>query len=245
MDLTGKTAILFCDNGNRSYQTCQELSALGIDCRFMVGGLEKWLAERRPLAAAKATSLADFRALPSYPNKAVLLDTPDVRGLVAHGAVFVDVRYPGEFAAYHLPGAIDLPIRPTKSDELHARIAALPHRPIIAPCYDRRSCFYAQVLGFEVTQAGYDFRGRYTVPWDYFVPLAPRPYILKYLNESHRNVVGKAGRCCRTFRKPDRRLRLLLAGYYFACRFIASVGVAFFVEIRARSDRRQGTCSPC
>ena len=191
MDLTGKTAILFCDNGNRSYQTCQELSALGIDCRFMVGGLEKWLAERRPLAAAKATSLADFRPLPSYPNKAVLLDTPDVRGLVAHGAVFVDVRYPGEFAAYHLPGAINLPIRPTKSDELHARIAALPHRPIIAPCYDRRSCFYAQVLGFEVTQAGYDFRGRYTLPWDYFVPLAPRPYILKYLNESHRTWWGK------------------------------------------------------
>ena len=191
LNLTGTTAILFCDNGNRSYQTCQALAAMGIDCRFMIGGLEKWFAENRPFAGKKATSLADFRALPSYPNKAVLLDTPDVRELVAKGAVFVDVRYPGEFSAYHLPGAINLPIRPTVAEELRARIAALPHRPIIAPCYDRRSCFYAQILGFEVSQAGYDFRGRYTVPWDYFIPLAPRPYIQKYLNELHQNWWGK------------------------------------------------------
>ena len=31
---------------------------------------------------------------------------------------------------------------------------------------------------------------RYTLPWDYFVPLAPRPYILKYLNE---NVTERGG----------------------------------------------------
>ena len=191
LNLAGTTAILFCDNGNRSYQTCQALAAMGIDCRFMIGGLEKWFAENRPFAGKKATSLADFRALPSYPNKAVLLDTPDVRELIAKGAVFVDVRYPGEFSAYHLPEAINLPIRPTVAEELRARIAALPHRPIIAPCYDRRSCFYAQILGFEVSQAGYDFRGRYTVPWDYFVPLAPRPYIQNYLNEIHQNWWGK------------------------------------------------------
>ena len=29
--------------------------------------------------------------------------------------MFVDVRYPGEFRAYHLPGAINLTIRPTPS----------------------------------------------------------------------------------------------------------------------------------
>ena len=146
--LAGKRAILYCDNGNRSFETCQKLAALGIDCRFMVGGLQKWLAEHRPFAGKQETSLADFRALPRYPNRDVLLDTPDVHKLVAQGAVFVDVRYPGEFGAYHLPGAIDLPVRPTPTAELNARIAALPHRPIVAPCYDTRSCFYAQVLGY-------------------------------------------------------------------------------------------------
>ena len=187
----GKRAILLCDNGNRSYETCQKLHELGIDCRFMIGGLEKWLAEHRPLADKGVTSLADFRSLPDYPNKDTLLDTPDVRKLLDEGAVFVDVRYPGEFAAYHLPQAIDLPIRPTPLAKLHERIAALPHRPIIAPCYDRRSCFYAQILGHEVTAAGYDFRGRYTVPWDYFVAPPPRPYIQQYLNELHKSWWGK------------------------------------------------------
>jgi rhodanese-related sulfurtransferase/membrane protein insertase Oxa1/YidC/SpoIIIJ/phosphohistidine swiveling domain-containing protein len=191
LNLAGKTAVLYCDNGNRSYETCQALAALGIDCRFMVGGLEKWFSESRPFGPAKETSLADFRSLPVYPNKDVLLDTPDVRKLVSEGAVFVDVRYPGEFSTYHLPEAVNLPIRPTVSDELRARIAALPHRPIIAPCYDRRSCFYAQILGYQVSQAGYDFKGRYTVPWDFYISLAPRPYILKYLNELHQSWWGR------------------------------------------------------
>ena len=191
LSLAGKRAILYCDNGNRSFETCQRLAALGIDCRFMVGGLQKWLAEHRPFAGKKATSLADFRALPRYPNRDVLLDTPDVHMLAAQGAVFVDVRYPGEFAAYHLPEAIDLPVRPTPTAELNARLAALPHRPIIAPCYDTRSCFYAQVLGYMVSQAGHDFRGRYTVPWEYFVPDPPRPYLLSYLHQMHETWWGR------------------------------------------------------
>jgi len=191
LDFKGKTALLFCDNGNRSSQTCQELAAMGIDCRFMVGGLEKWLAEHRPLADQKATNLADFRTLPPYAHKDVLLDTPEVRTLIAKGAVFVDVRYPGEFAAYHLPGAINLPIRPTATDELKTRIAALPRHPIIAPCYDRRSCFYAQILGYEVAHAGLDFVGRYTLPWDYFIAPPPRPYIMEYLNKIHESWWGK------------------------------------------------------
>ncbi len=189
--LAGKRAILYCDNGNRSFETCQKLAALGIDCRFMIGGLQKWLAEHRPFAGKRETSLADFRALPRYPNRDVLLDTPDVHKLVARGAIFVDVRYPGEFAAYHLPDAIDLPVRPTPTAELNARIAALPHRPIVAPCYDTRSCFYAQVLGAMVSQAGLDFRGRYTVPWEYFVPEPPRPYLLSYLHRMHETWWGR------------------------------------------------------
>ncbi len=191
LDFKGKRAILFCDNGNRSWQTCQEMAAMGIDCRFMVGGLEKWFAEHRPLGDQKATSLADFRSLPPYKNKDVLLDTPDVHSLIDKGAVFVDVRYPGEFAAYHLPDAINLPIRPTVIDELKKRVAALPHRPIIAPCYDRRSCFYAQILGYEVAHAGLDYVGRYTLPWDYFIAPPPRPYILEYLNKIHESWWGK------------------------------------------------------
>src|SRR5262249_11581568 len=108
------------------------------------------------------------------------------------GAIFVDVRYPGEFTSGALPGAINLPIRPTPSDALKARIAQLPHKPVIAPCYDRRSCFFAEVLGLELTRAGYDYRGKYTLPWEYFIGSKPRPYIQEWLDEAHRGWWTKA-----------------------------------------------------
>jgi rifampicin phosphotransferase len=188
LNLSGKRAILLCHNGNRSYETCAALAAKGIDCRFMVGGLEKWLVEQRSLTGMKARTLADLRALPSYRNQAVLLDTEDVHRLVQEdGAIFVDVRYPGEFASNHLPGAINLSIRPTPSDELQERISKLPRQPIVAPCYDRRSCFFAELLGLELDRAGYDFRGRYTVPWEYFTASTPRPYIEQWLQEAQRS----------------------------------------------------------
>ena len=183
--LAGKTAILICHNGFRSYQNCQALAKLGIDCRYIVGGLEKWLVEGRPLTGLRARTLDDLRAIPSYPNQTVLLDTPEVHDLVEkQGAIFVDVRYPGEFATFHLPGAINLPLRPTPTETLRTSIAALPQQPIILPCYDRRSCFFAEALGLEISRAGHQVVGRYTVPWDYFVTEPPRPYIKQWLEMS-------------------------------------------------------------
>src|SRR4051812_3845461 len=193
LDLAGKKPIVFCHNGNRGYETCEALAKLGIDCRFLVGGLEKWLVEGRSLTGLKARTLADLRAVPSYKNQSVLLDTPAVHDLIDNeNAVFVDVRYPGEFASSPLPGAINLPIRPTPTNQLKSRIAQLPHRPIVAPCYDRRSCFFAEVLGLELDRAGLDFRGRYTVPSEYFTTSPPRPYIKEWLAEAHKSWWAKA-----------------------------------------------------
>jgi rhodanese-related sulfurtransferase/membrane protein insertase Oxa1/YidC/SpoIIIJ/phosphohistidine swiveling domain-containing protein len=187
IDFAGKTAILYCHNGNRSYETCQALAEMGIDCRFLVGGLEKWLVEKRPLTGLRARTLDDLRALPTYRNQAKLLDTPEIHELVKNeSAVFVDPRYPGEFASGHLPKAINLPMRPTPTSELKARLSQLPKMPIVVPCYDRRSCFFGEVLGLELTRLGYDYRGRYTVPWEYFTTGEPRPYIQEWLREAHK-----------------------------------------------------------
>lgn len=195
IDFKGKTAILFCHNGNRGYETCMALAAKGIDCRFMVGGLEKWLVEQRSLTGMQARTLEDLRALAPYRNQAKLLDTPEVKDLVENEkAVFVDVRYPGEFASGALPNAINLPIRPTPTEELKKKIAELPkNSPIIVPCYDRRSCFFGEVLGLELDRAGMDFRGRYTVPWEYFIASTPRPYIQEWLEQANKSWWDKAG----------------------------------------------------
>ena len=55
IDFAGKTVILLSDDGNRGTEACQALAELGIDCRFLVGGLEKWLVERRPLDGSECS----------------------------------------------------------------------------------------------------------------------------------------------------------------------------------------------
>ena len=195
IDFTGKTALLFCHNGNRSAETCAALNARGVPCRFMVGGYEKWLVEGRTLSGSTARTLADLRGLPAFPNQTTLLETADVKRLMARErAHFVDVRYPGEFDSGHLPGAINLPIRPTPSAELERQLSDLPGQPVIAPCYDRRSCFYAEVLGLELTRRGRAFAGRYTVPWEYFEPPVPPPHVQKWLSEANLTWQARAGR---------------------------------------------------
>ena len=184
MQLEGKKVILFCHNGNRSSETCMELAARGIDCSFIAGGIEKWIVEGRSFSDAKIETLSDLRAIPEYPNKTVLLSSADFKALLENTELqIVDTRYPGDFATGHLPGAINIPVRALPTDELKRQIAALEPKPTIAACYDRRSCFMAQVLGLEMSEAGIDFRGRYTTPWDYFIPPKPKPHVEAWLAE--------------------------------------------------------------
>lgn len=193
IDFTGKKAMLLCHNGNRSSETCERLAKMGIDCRFIKGGIEKWIVEGRPFTNAKVRSLSDLRALPAYPQQNILLSTDQVKAMTSEQPVqFVDVRYSGEFNLGHLPQAINIPLRATPTGELRSMIAQLPKKPIVAACYDRRGCFISQVLGLELTRAGHDFRGRYTLPWEYFVAPAPKPHIAKWLASSQRSLWTKA-----------------------------------------------------
>lgn len=194
LDFKGKEAILFCHNGNRSHETCEAMKKLGIDCRFIVGGLEKWVVEGRSMEGLGARSLDQLRAIPPYRNQNTLLDTDEVRRLVAdEKAIFVDVRYPVEFKTHgHLPNAINLTVRRIPTAELPKHIDALPNQPIILPCYDRRGCFFAEVLGYELTQAGRDVRGRFTQPWSYFVKGNRPPHVEQWLAEQNRGTWAKA-----------------------------------------------------
>jgi rhodanese-related sulfurtransferase len=110
----------------------------------MIGGYEKWLAEDRPLEMRGEHARTELRELPDYANKAVLLDTPDVMALIeTRNPLFIDVRYPGDFETLgHLPGAVNIPMRKLTSDELERALDQLPKdRPIVVPCYDKRSSF--------------------------------------------------------------------------------------------------------
>ena len=45
------------------------------------------------------------------------------------------------------------------------------------PCYDKRSSFYAQILGVRLHRAGHEFLGRYTVPREFFVASKKRGHV--------------------------------------------------------------------
>jgi len=195
LDLTDKKVILFCHNGNRSSETAEAMAKMGIDAKFMVGGLEKWIVEGRDMDGLSARNLASLRAIPDYPNRHTLLDTQQVKAMIEREkAILVDIRYPTDFAASHIDGAINLGLRRMPTEVMNEHIAKLPKRPIIMPCYDRRGCFFAEVLGHELTKAGHDVRGRYTLPWEYFVARARPPYVENWIAENSKSVWAKAAR---------------------------------------------------
>ena len=171
LERAGQETVLLCYSGNRSSELCELFAEEGKACRFMIGGYEKWFAEDGPLEFSGDLSPGELRGLPDYPDKTTLLDTlAATEAYTNETAVFLDVRYPGDFELGHLPGAVNIPVRKLPSNELDAAIASLPDKPLIAACYDRRSCFYSQILGLRLTRSSYDYRGRYTTPHEFFVP---------------------------------------------------------------------------
>lgn len=176
---TGSNNLLLCYSGNRSSELCEALSAQGKSCNFMVGGYEKWLTESRPINAENETgSTDDLRNIPTYTNKDVLLDTPEVRELVdTEKAEFIDVRYPGDFDLGHLAGAHNITMRALSTTKLQEKLELLPKVPLIAACYDKRSCFYSELIGLSLDRMGHDFRGRYTVPHEFYLPKGERAHV--------------------------------------------------------------------
>ena len=180
-----KKIVFVCFSGNRSGELCALLAERGVDCHFMMGGYEKWIASGRPLDSEQKRST--LRALPYFPNQDTLLDTPDIEALEATGDLtYVDVRYPGDFEQFHVPGSINIPLRKLTAEQSRPLLEALPEgRPVVATCYDKRSCFYGQILGLRLTRLGYEFLGRYSVPHEYMQPPKVRAHVQQW-DESER-----------------------------------------------------------
>ncbi|MFC4157820.1 PEP/pyruvate-binding domain-containing protein [Chitinimonas lacunae] len=163
--------VLVCDSGLRSGELCTQLAAQGLPCHFIAGGYARWIAEGRPMQDQPPAYRGRPPTLPPYRHASTLLDTSEVDRLVQQQqARFLDVRPPRDFATGALPGAINIPVREQSSAALAGQIAKLPPAPLIAACYDNRSCFYAKLLGLRLSRQGFDYRGRYTVPHEYPIP---------------------------------------------------------------------------
>lgn len=94
------------------------------------------MAGDRDAAGASGTVVAGV--------KQGVVDGPTARKLVAAGVKVVDVRTPAEFAAGHVPGAVNIP-----HDQMAARHAELgaPSTPVLLYCRTgRRTALAAQAL---------------------------------------------------------------------------------------------------
>jgi len=177
----GAITVLLCESGNRSSELCNWFTEQNEDTHFMVGGYEKWVAEGREIDGLASEDRTELRAIREFRNKHVLLDTDAVLALFQHeDALFVDVRYPKEFEAGHLPGAVNVTLRKMTTPEYEAELRKLPKRPIVVPCYDKRSSFYGLILGARLEQLGYDFRGRYTVPHEFSLPSKEKEWVAEW-----------------------------------------------------------------
>ncbi len=188
------SVVLLCYSGNRSSELTRALAERGLETRFMVGGYEKWMAEGRPLDVSTGNR-ETLRELPDFKNKDVLLETDEVTRLISEeNATFVDVRYPAEFQTGHLPGAHNLTVRAEPTDTLQQKIESLPGKTLIGVCYDRRSCFYSQILGLKASRAGYEFAGRYTVPHEYVSPVVTtgKQYVDDWKTQNQASLLGLA-----------------------------------------------------
>ena len=228
----GKRNILLCHSGNRSSELCEALAKMGIDCRFVIGGYEKWLAEDRSIIRSPDLPASAVRGLPPFPNDRVLLDTPEVRRLVDdERAIFIDVRYPEEFDRGHLPGALNMTVRKMTSAEIDTAFAQVPHQPIIAPCYDKRSCFYAQVLGLRLSRLGYDFRGRYTVPSEYIPTAKQPPYVERWMAANENSLFGMVQRpAIAVLHWLDDRIGNLILAIFLAAAIVRFAFLPFTVK---------------
>lgn len=63
-------------------------------------------------------------------------DPERARALIAAGAVVIDVRTPDEFAAKHVPNAVNLPVQdlPSRLGEVEQLVAGDKTRPIVVYC---------------------------------------------------------------------------------------------------------------
>ena len=185
--------IFMCYSGNRSSELCSEFTEQGYSCKFVVGGFEKWIAENRALSSP-IEDRAALREIPNYEHRDTLLDTKQVYDYLAKKDIqFIDVRYANEFNNGHLPGAINMTLRAMTSKQIDSALTSLSKtQTIIAPCYDKRSCFYAQILGLKLTRIGIPFLGRYTTPHEFTANSPSRNYVTQWQDQRNANLMQVA-----------------------------------------------------
>jgi thiosulfate/3-mercaptopyruvate sulfurtransferase len=144
--------------------------------RVLNGGLPAWTAAGQEVATGEAMPMAAGVAYVGEPRPEVLAQVPEVEAAIGDpGTVLVDARTPDEYAAGHIPGAINVnyPLnaepdapRSWKSaadlNRLYGEVGVMPGRRVIPYC---STGVRSAVTFFSLHLTGYDNVALFTGSW--------------------------------------------------------------------------------
>lgn len=159
--LKNKTVIVTCWTGMRGSEICSKLRAIGINCKYLQGGLKRWQELGYKINYKGDTTL--FGSIPYYDNAEKFLTPEETKEHLKNKALMIDARSEKEFNHHHIKNAINIPFIDLTPEEINYKIQTLPvsKQGVIVSCFGLVSCSEASSFGWELNKLGFNYLGAY------------------------------------------------------------------------------------
>jgi len=160
---TDRNIYVFCWSGIRGKEVTEFLRTKNIRAYFIENGANGWFNYG-------GLWHGDIKFSDKYTDKKfqLVINTNEVKKLVAEGVNLVDCREPQKFNLSHIENSVNIPIMYTPSVRLEETFDQVPkNSQVITVCDGYVNCFDAKITGVELEKRGYIFLGRYASPWEY------------------------------------------------------------------------------
>lgn len=163
-DLKDKIVIVTCWTGMRGSEICSKLRALGINCKYLKGGLQAWNKLNLPLNLNPNVSREQFGTMEAFPNYSTFLSTKETVHLSKSGAHIIDIRSIKQFQQQSIKNSINIDFNNIGNNSLEYQIHNLPasKKGFIITCFGTVSCSEAPSLGWELNRLGLKYLGAYS-----------------------------------------------------------------------------------
>lgn len=156
-----KTVIATCWTGMRGSEICSKLRAIGINCKYLQGGLKRWKELGYKISYTGDQSI--FGSIPYYTNSEKYLTPEETKEHIKNKALIIDARNEKEFNTNHIKSAINIPFIDLTPEEINYKIQTLPvsNQGVIVSCFGIVSCSEASSFGWELNKLGFTYLGAY------------------------------------------------------------------------------------
>lgn len=162
--LKDKTVIATCWTGMRGSEICSKLRALGINCRYLKGGLDAWVKLNLPLNLNINVKKSEFGTMEEFNNSSTLLSVKETVKLVQDGAYIIDIRSVKQYQKKSITNSINIDFDNITTNILEYKIKTLPitKKGFVVACFGTVSCSEAPSLGWELNRIGLPYLGTYS-----------------------------------------------------------------------------------